>query len=150
MKSRVPKTGGRVPYIKIAVVSRLPMSTTTCFRTLKHAGPPDLQPALQLDLQLDLKPDLYCTALYRTVQYCTIPHDNHGHQDPDARGQQDPDANGHQDPDAQDPDAHGHQIWPCGSNFRSGPVPGSPFFDQCFLCFAILGPSKACFDKLDR
>ena len=43
-----------------------------------------------------------------------------------------------------------HQIWPSGSNFRSGPPPGSPFFEQCFLYFAILGPLKARFDQLDR
>ena len=28
--------------------------------------------------------------------------------------------------------------------------PGFPFFDQCFLDFAILGPLKAKFDQLDR
>ena len=39
-----------------------------------------------------------------------------------------------------------HQIWAYESNFRSGRSPGFPFFDQCFLDFAILALLKSCFD----
>ena len=39
---------------------------------------------------------------------------------------------------------------PPGASFSPVPSPKLPFFDQCFLYFAILGPLKACFDKLDR
>ena len=37
-----------------------------------------------------------------------------------------------------------------GAIFGPGPSLGFPFFDKCFLYFAILGPLKACFDRLDR
>ena len=39
---------------------------------------------------------------------------------------------------------------PPGAIFSPGPPPGFPFFDKCFLDFAILGPLKARFDQLDR
>ena len=39
---------------------------------------------------------------------------------------------------------------PPGASFSPIPSPKFQFFDLCFLYFAILGPLKACFDKLDR
>ena len=39
---------------------------------------------------------------------------------------------------------------PPGATFSPVLPPKLPFFDQCFLYFAILGPLKAYFDKLDR
>ena len=39
---------------------------------------------------------------------------------------------------------------PLGATFSPVPPPGFPFFDQCFLDFAILGPLKAKFYQLDR
>ena len=39
---------------------------------------------------------------------------------------------------------------PPGATFSLVRSPKLPFFDQCFLYFAILGLLKTCFDKLDR
>ena len=39
---------------------------------------------------------------------------------------------------------------PPGATFSQVWPPGFPFFDKCFLDFAILGPLKAKFDKPDR
>ena len=39
---------------------------------------------------------------------------------------------------------------PPEATFSPVPPPGLPFFDQCFLDFAILVLLKAKFDKLDR
>ena len=39
---------------------------------------------------------------------------------------------------------------PPGATFSPVPSPKLPFFDQCFLYFAILGPLNPCFDQLDR
>ncbi len=41
-------------------------------------------------------------------------------------------------------------IGPPGATFSPVPPPGLPFFDQCFLDFAILALLKAKFDQLDR
>ena len=41
-------------------------------------------------------------------------------------------------------------IGPPGATFSPVPPPGLPFFDKCFLDFAILALLKAKFDKLDR
>ena len=41
-------------------------------------------------------------------------------------------------------------IGPRGATFSPVWPPGLPFFDKCFLDFAILGPLKSYFDKLDR
>ena len=41
-------------------------------------------------------------------------------------------------------------IGPPEATFSLVPPPGLPFFDQCFLDFAILSLLKSCFDKLDR
>ena len=41
-------------------------------------------------------------------------------------------------------------IGPLGATFSPVPPPGFPFFDKCFLDFAILGPLKPYFDQLDR
>ena len=39
---------------------------------------------------------------------------------------------------------------PLGATFSPVLSPKLPFFDQCFLYFAILGPLKPYFDQLDR
>ena len=39
---------------------------------------------------------------------------------------------------------------PPGATFSPVRPPGLPFLDKCFLDFAILGPLKAKFDRLDR
>ena len=41
-------------------------------------------------------------------------------------------------------------IGPPGASFSPVRPPGFPFFDKCFLDFAILALLKAKFDKLDR
>ena len=41
-------------------------------------------------------------------------------------------------------------IEPPGATFSPVPPPGFPFFDKCFLGFAILALLKSYFDKLDR
>ena len=41
-------------------------------------------------------------------------------------------------------------IGPSEATFSPVPPPGFPFFDQCFLDFAILALLKAKFDQLDR
>ena len=41
-------------------------------------------------------------------------------------------------------------IGPPEATFSPVPPPGLPFFDKCFLDFAILSPLKAKFDKPDR